>query len=98
MRVVMATTSPQPLASYNAKRRTLSIFNIGTTDYVLFSQNIGKISSEGYPVLVNTSATLVRIEGDEPELDYWIVSNSGTQEVRVFEGFGDPNDATGSEP
>lgn len=95
--VISVTTTPKPLVSYNQKRRSLGVFNLGTTDSVIIGQNSQSLVAQGYPILVNTGLALLRLHGDEPELDYYIASVSGTQEVRVFEGLGNPDDATGSE-
>lgn len=95
--VITVTTTPKPLVSYNSRRRSLGIFNLGTTDTVFVGQNSKSVAVDGYPILVNTGLALIRRDGDEPELDFYIQADSGTQEVRVYEGLGNPDAATGSE-
>lgn len=97
MRPFSATTTIQQLLSFNSRRRVVNIFNNGT-DFVVISQDQVGTLANGVPIPVGTSATLKRINGDEPELNLYVVANSGTQNLRVFEGFGDPDKPTGSEP
>ena len=66
-----------PICSYNAKRTELKVFNLaGNTVYILSAQS--QEYTEGYPV---TSA--IPYEAVNPTDELWIVSATGTNDVRV---------------
>lgn len=73
----------------------MGVFNTGT-DTVFIGQNVVGLTTTGIPCLAQQGLIFNRLDGDEPELDYFVVANSGTQNLRVFEGLGDPSIATGT--
>ncbi len=82
--VTVATTATQ-LAGQDLKRRSISLFNNSGAD-VFFSQNQSITTGNGFVLKAGASVSLVREEGDEPELPLWAVVAAGTADVRVQDG------------
>ena len=86
-RPVTVTTSATQLASYNAKRKSLSIFNASTTTTVFISHDRANVVANGFPLVAQAAVSLVDVEGDEPELELVGQVSAGSVDVRVQEGF-----------
>lgn len=89
-RPVTVTTTSEAHVAYNRERRSLQVFNNGTAEIQL-SQNPSNVATDGTPLIPGAVAVLLRSDGDEPELAMYMVADSGSQDVRIVEGLGDPD-------
>ncbi len=87
-RAVTVDTTVRKLASYNAKRLSLSVFHNGTAN-IFFSQDPTNLTTLGFVLVPSASVTLVKAEGDEPEADLFAVATVGNQDIRVQESVGE---------
>jgi len=75
---IPAGTTAKQLCSSNPNRKRLYVVNNGTgTVYILSSQNLS--ASDGIPVYVNGYYL-----DKESTCEFWIIAESGTQDVRVM--------------
>jgi len=86
-RSVTVVTTPTQLASYNARRKSLSVFNNSTTTTIFLSNDRANVVANGFPLVAQAAVSLVDIEGDEPELELVGQVSAGSADVRVQEGF-----------
>jgi len=78
-RGITVTTTPQKLVTENPTRKGLLVYNNGSvTVYILSGQNIPK--TDGIPV-----AAAASYNNDDCYGEFWIVAESGSQNVRVEE-------------
>jgi len=82
------TTTTDRLVSYNPRRKSLVIVNIGTAT-IFVSNDPANVATFGFPLGVGGSIGLTKQEGDEPELEMYAVAVSGSEDVRIMEGIGD---------
>jgi hypothetical protein len=73
------------LASYNPRRVSLTIINMGNYT-VYISEDPQKITEEGFPLLPGTYITLAREDGDASEKAYYSICPEGEVELRIEEG------------
>lgn len=82
-----ATTTPRLAVPYNPKRKSLSVYNLGSAT-VFASQNARDPATDGWPIVANSHITLLRQDGDNPEYRLYLEAASGTQNCRIQEGTG----------
>lgn len=82
------TTTTGPIASYNKRRRSLGIFNRGNV-VIFVSQDQGNIATDGWPIEGGAGAVFLTEDGDLPELQMFAIADSGSQNIRIQEGFGE---------
>jgi len=86
-RKVEVGTQPTQLASYNPRRKSITILNYGSVTLFISNDQVD-ILTKGYPIAPGSGVTLVDFEGDQPELALWGQVESGSTDVRIHEGFG----------
>lgn len=77
-------TGETMLTPYDAKRTSVSIINLGAAR-VFVSQDPANIASQGWPLDPGWGLGLSVLEGDEPDLALYAVSEVGTNDLRVVE-------------
>ena len=87
MRPVTVITTSTQIAGVNLRRRVLVFRNNGAAT-IFVSQDQANITTDGFPVLVNQSATLLATDGDEPWLPLYGQVAAGSENGRVVEQFG----------
>jgi len=86
-RSVVVDTNTRQLCSYHPDRLTLEFYNNGAAT-VFFSQDPQNVAAQGLPLAPGASVSMASIEGDEPYMAYHAVAASGSNDVRVYEGYG----------
>lgn len=81
-------TSQTLIVKPNPYRKTLTIVcdDSTATIYILDSQGVN--ATNGLPIFSNGSATFSRLEGDDPRLPVWCISDTASTLVKIYEGFG----------
>ena len=89
-RAFTATTTIQKAASYNTKRKSLSLLNAAAAggNDVAYSQDPTGVLTQGFILKPGATVTLNKEDGDEPEADLFVVTTAGTVDLRVQEGIG----------
>jgi len=84
---VTVTTTVTRIVDYSSKRTVVMIYNNSS---VVIYVGVGKglTTQNGFPIAPNQGAVFAREFGDDPTLSYYAVAESGTADVRVWEGFG----------
>jgi hypothetical protein len=85
-RKVTVGTVPTPIAAYNPKRDILVLRNYsGSLCFIHDSE--ANITAEGFPLDVGGIVSFLEKDGDEPSVELWGQTESGTADVRVYESF-----------
>jgi hypothetical protein len=84
-RAITVTTNPTVIASYNPRRISLTIVNVGNND-VYISIDPQNIVANGFPLSPGMILTLVREDGDKAEYAFYAQTLTGTAELRIQEG------------
>jgi len=84
---VEVSTEVRQIVYFNPKRVSLIIFNNGDVTAYL-SQDPVKVKERGIPLLAGSSLTLLKIEGDQPEYQWYAQTISDKTELRIYEVFG----------
>jgi hypothetical protein len=87
MRAVSVGTTPTEIAEYNPLRLALAIHNDGN-DRVFVSHDPQNVSSQGWPLDPGVMVSFSVADGDQPWLRLFAQAASGTQPVRIYEGYG----------
>jgi len=77
---ITVTTKTKQLCAFNRKRKQLLVYNNGTATIEILSSQYAKYG-DGIPVIAGATYT----NKDYPQGRFWIVAESGTQDVRVEE-------------
>jgi len=81
-------TTTVKICSYNPKRRSITIYNQGSgTLYI--SQDPTRVFVDGFPVPNSAVVTLLKEDGDQPELDLYGMADKPSTVIRIQEGFGE---------
>jgi hypothetical protein len=88
-------TSTVLLVPYHHKRKSLVILNNGTAD-VYISNDPLEVSTRGLKLAPGVAVSETVAEGDEPYLQIYAEAVTGTQDVRIIEGYG-PREETEAE-
>lgn len=80
-------TTEIEVTGYNKRRTSVAIMNLGT-GRVFVSQDPANIADNGWPLDPGWAMGLTVLEGDEPDLALYAVSDVGTNGIRVVEQFG----------
>jgi hypothetical protein len=87
-RKVTVGTTPTIIVAFNSKRSALTIYNPGpATVYVSDKQT--NIIEEGFPVGPGVYIGWAKVDGDETEYAVYGQVESGTQDIRVQESYGE---------
>ena len=86
MKRVSVTTAVTEIAEYNPRRVSLAIHNDGT-DRVFLSNDAVDVSGQGWPLDPGVMVSFSVADGDQPWLQLFAVANSGTQPLRIYEGY-----------
>jgi len=85
-RRVIVGTAPTLIAPYNPKRDVLVIRNYsGSTCFIHDSQT--DITTQGFPLAESEVVSFLEKDGDEPSVEVWGQTLSGTADIRVYESF-----------
>ena len=84
--ITVGTTATRIL-SYNNKRTSASFTNNGSTT-IFVSEDQNDLAANGYPIAVGGALDLIRAFGDEPQLEWFGLVASGSENLRVLEAFG----------
>jgi hypothetical protein len=87
-RKVTVGTTPTIVVPFNPKRTGVVIYNPGPT-IVYVSDKQTNIVEEGFPVGTGVYLGWVKVDGDETEYALYAQVESGTQDIRVQESFGE---------
>ena len=87
-RTESVTTTAKQIATYNAKRKSLVITNT-STDAVYIAEDHDGVTSKGFPLNQNDVIGFTARDGDQPELQLFAQTSSGTSDLRIVERFGD---------
>lgn len=82
---VVVGTTPTLLCPFNNKRVSLTLHNNSSVN-VYISQDPANIREQGMVLVPHGYASLVKVEGDEPQYAMYAVAETGTADVRVHEG------------
>lgn len=75
------------ILSWNSRRKVVTILNNGT-DFITIHDSRANVAANGFPVIAGEVVTFTVEDGDDPRLQLYAVANSGTQDIRIYEGFG----------
>jgi len=81
------STSIVQVVPYNDRRLSLSFWNNGSAT-VFISVDPSNVAAQGFPMPTGAGLTFLQLDGDEPWLAYFAIADSGTQDVRISEGYG----------
>jgi hypothetical protein len=84
-RAITVSTTPTVIASYNPRRISLTIVNVGNND-VYVSIDPQNIVTNGFPISPGMILTLVREDGDKAEYAFYAQTLTGKSELRIQEG------------
>jgi len=84
-RAITVTTTPTVIASYNPRRISLTIVNVGNND-VYISIDPQNIIANGFPIPSGMILTLTREDGDKAEYAFYAQTLTGSSELRIQEG------------
>jgi hypothetical protein len=85
-RSVTVGTAPTLIAAYNPKRDVLVLRNYaGSTCFIHDSQV--DITTKGFPLAESEVTSFLEKDGDEPWVELWGQTVSGTADIRVYESF-----------
>jgi hypothetical protein len=87
-RKVTVGTTPTIVVPYNPKRTGVVIYNPGPT-IVYISDKQTDIISDGFAVGAGVYIGFAKVDGDETEYALYGQVESGTQDIRVQESFGE---------
>ena len=93
-RFIGVTSTIEMGAADNPVRRSLGFFNNGSVD-VYVSTNRVNVSTEGWVIAPGAGVVFLAIDGDDVDLAHFLAADSGTQNVRIQEGFRDPDSFLG---
>jgi len=85
-RKVEVTTVVRQIASYNPKRVCISITNYAGSDAFIHT-NQTRVTTEGFPIAVGTTISLIKADGDDPREALWGQTVTGTADIRVQESW-----------
>jgi len=84
---IIVNTTPTLVTSYSSQRTVIMLFNPSTqTIYIGIGQGLS--INNGFPLPPNQGMVIAREFGDDPTLSYYAVVESGTAELRKWEGEG----------
>ncbi len=86
-RPITVGTEPTSILSYNNKRTAASFTNNGSAT-IFVSEDRNALATNGYPIVVGGALDLIRTFGDEPQLEWFGLVSSGSENLRVLESFG----------
>ena len=84
---VKVTTTVRNIVYFNPKRVALIIFNNGDVTAYL-SQDPVNVVENGIPLQPGSSLTLLKVEGDQPEYQWFAQTLTSETELRIYEVFG----------
>lgn len=87
-RATTLTTTSRNIVEYNPARSSLLVQNNGT-DRVFLSENPVSVLTDGLILDVGDTYEKNYRNGEEPELSMFAVANSGSQNIRITEQFGE---------
>lgn len=71
----------------NVARTSLAMVNNNSTAILFWAQDDPAVTPvNGFPIFPRGSMTLSNIEGDDPTLSIYVVSDTAGQDVRAYEG------------
>ena len=81
-------TTETKVLEYNKERTSLAVFNNHGSAVVYFRQDRGVAAANGFPIRGYGSISL-NIPEDDPSMELWLISDTASTSVRVYEGFGE---------
>lgn len=71
----------------NKVRTSVALINNNSTAILYWAQDDPAVATvSGLPIFPRGSVTLSVLEGDDPTLSMWVVSDTAGQDVRAYEG------------
>jgi hypothetical protein len=86
MRSATVTTAVTEIADYNPQRVAFALQNNGTVR-VFVSHDAVNILQQGWPVDPGVMLSFSVADGDQPWLQFFAQTASGSAELRIYEGF-----------
>jgi hypothetical protein len=86
MRTVTVTSAVTEIADYNPQRVAFALQNNGTVR-VFVSHDAVNVLAQGWPVDPGVMLSFSVADGDQPWLQYFAQTASGSAELRIYEGF-----------
>lgn len=80
------TTTVERHIDYSEERTVINITNNGTAT-IYIGVDASMTTSNGYPLQAGQTA-IIRKPADDPRLNYFMVADSGSQNIRIWEGYG----------
>lgn len=71
--------------TWNSKRTSLLIYNNSAANTVYFGFNSGLTVNNGQVIRPYTGYAFSPETGDDPTLDYWLISSGAATDVRITE-------------
>lgn len=77
-------TTVQDVVPHNKARTSLTIFNVGpVTAYIGGDDQL--TSGNGLPLPAGIGYSFLKELGDDPRLNYWLITGAATADIRWFE-------------
>jgi len=87
-KITVGTTVTQAVA-YNKNRTALGIANLSDTAVLYFGHTQELTTAQGFPILSKTITFFNKGLGDNPWLQYFLISDTANTDVRIMEFWGD---------
>lgn len=80
-------TTAMKVVQANSRRTALGIANLSTTATLYIGNDVNVSSTNGFPIFSTSTRDMNSGLGDQPELEYWLISDTASTSIAVQESF-----------